>query len=234
MTTVSVKNRTSGLRSYSNIQGRNVVLKPGEERTIDMHPHHVRQLLRASNKPEPKVLVTIAEADRAAVMAPGGNVDDSEIERDRAQQAAHKQLLADRAAEKEKRYFTDPKTVPDKEPANAPANAPAPAREQPKQHPGDPPPNTSAHALGLPPEEEPKAASHPTGSTGTPGPVADADPDKTIANAASAEQEHIAARANVEAAQDEFVIPRDAVARLAEQAQAKAPAPARVARVKRK
>lgn len=90
---VTIKNLTNGLRTFRDIQNREIVLRAQDTRSFEAHPHHVRQLKREAEKENPRIELTADPDELAAVDRPGGNMTEEEqAKREFAKRAAAERL----------------------------------------------------------------------------------------------------------------------------------------------
>lgn len=114
MTTVSVTNISPGLQSYKTIDNKNVVMRPGETRKIEMHPFHVSMLERAAAKENPAVHIGMSHEERTAHVDAVQAVKsaNSKARRDGIVRPSATVLPTKLARTRvDTRFFTDPKVV---------------------------------------------------------------------------------------------------------------------------
>lgn len=69
MTMVTVENKSTGLKVYNCGDGKQRTIKAGESRTLDLHPHVIRILMREAAKPNSTIGVDLNDDARAEVLA---------------------------------------------------------------------------------------------------------------------------------------------------------------------
>lgn len=122
MTIVTIKNLSSGLRSFQNTQRQTKTFKPGETKTIDVAPSLASLLEREAKKTNATVAITMSEEERddyEAEMKEIGKVNRAARVGKAARIPGRSVPPKERMAVVDRRFFTDPATVKAEEAAAA-------------------------------------------------------------------------------------------------------------------
>lgn len=114
MAIVTIKNLSSGLRSFQNTQRQTKTFKPGETRTMEIAPSHVDMLEREAKKPNATVAITMAADERElhnAEMKEIGKANRASRVGARTRVPGQPVPPKERPSVVDKRFFVDPETV---------------------------------------------------------------------------------------------------------------------------
>lgn len=110
---VTIRNKGPGMRVFKNLRGQDIPIQPGDSRSFDIHPHHLKILKREVRRPTNTIELDVAEEDLRMVDQPGGDLTDDDKARLALKQLSEEERLAKvRQNQIEQRFFIDPKTVP--------------------------------------------------------------------------------------------------------------------------